>query len=259
MSQQRTVSVGSFYWRFKNYGLMATLKYIFYYGKQLRSISLSGLLDPISFDQFAKKIGCNTKDIHASEKLVEMVIDEYKKSIAALGDSTKLKAVVRDHTISIRLLVISLLIQHFKPDIFIETGTQHGISAYLARKAMDKYSRNPLNRVVTLDVAKMTIPLSSKRIEYVILPTPVRSSFKRFTAELASTDSSLLFFHDSDHSYENMYFEIQWMLKSIKTNCLVSDDINGNSAFLDIASSIDKPYCVVKGEGEPAIGVILNV
>jgi hypothetical protein len=59
----------------------------------------------------------------------------------------------------------------------------------------------------------------------------------RSSEVLPTIDSKVdIFYHDSEHSYENMTFEYEWAYSHLKEGgILASDDVTWNEAFSDFA------------------------
>src|SRR5207245_5988852 len=84
---------------------------------------------------------------------------------------------------------------------------------------------------------------------------------KRWTLELGSSKEKLkpildksgsidMFFHDSEHTYENMIFEYSTAWRYLKPGgFLVSDDVDWNTAFADFAKGKGATGRVISGFG----------
>jgi hypothetical protein len=58
------------------------------------------------------------------------------------------------------------------------------------------------------------------------------------------------FFHDSEHSYENMMFEYEWAYSNLSENGVIaSDDIEWNNAFRDFKNRHKDLKPIVRGLG----------
>jgi predicted O-methyltransferase YrrM len=133
-----------------------------------------------------------------------------------------------------------------KPEIIVETGVRDGFSSAFILSALQKngsgklYSIDLPNRPGhELEADQHTgwlIPDEYKRYWTLILGSS-REKLPVLLAQLRTVD---IFFHDSDHSYENMMFEFNQAWKCIKPGgYLLSDDITDNSAFDEFIGSHD--------------------
>jgi len=115
------------------------------------------------------------------------------------------KPVSEDASIA-RLVILDLVITKIQPDLIIETGTQYGVSATVISKNVTRVGKNIL--IKSIDVVHQLLIRREANVDYVVLDSPIRKNFKKET--VSARNSNAVFFHDSDHSYENMYFEFGW-------------------------------------------------
>ena len=98
--------------------------------------------------------------------------------------------------------------------------------------------------------------MRSAGVTYSALSWPARKNFKKETLNLKR--DPLIFFHDSDHSYENMFFEFQWAWNNLQAEVIISDDIDGNDAFFDFCESSGiSGYRIMIDDG-PAVGFAMR-
>ena len=152
-----------------------------------------------------------------------------KKSFFSLNMSMALRAPT--------LYVICRIV---KPEIIVETGVAEGFSSAFILKALED---NGKGRLYSIDLPNQPgQELSGQRTTGWLVPEGLR---KRWDMTLGSSKEKLpplmdnlknidIFYHDSDHSYENMMFEFEEVLPYITENgMIISDDITDNSAFDD--------------------------
>lgn len=251
--------IGSVSWRFFNYGPFAVLKYVSRYKHQLKPIRIESLMPTHNFESFAFALGASEAQIDECKSFIRSLVLEYESSATELESFSSMKVIHSNpERLPIRLLVISMMIMIRKPTIYIESGTQHGISALTACRALDKFSVSASGKVVTLDIKANVMPLISNEIDYLVLPSPVRFRWESLVRERVQSLSNAMFFHDSDHSYENMRFEIKTILDFPAFGTVISDDVDGNMAFVEIASAYSGKCYVVKEDNQPAIGILIN-
>jgi hypothetical protein len=188
-------------------------------------------------------------------KIVEFVASNIEKlQKSNIENSEKIKDVIGKNANILRLIILIFLIDKYRPDYFVETGTQHGVSSFLVGEYI--LEKNIPTTVFTFDVKSDLLVGSSNLIHYRLLNEPIRTEFKIETQYF--TGKSTLFFHDSDHSKENMLFELSWMWDIIGVDILVSDDISGNSAFFEFCSLRNLKAYSVSNTGEPDVGFVIR-
>jgi predicted O-methyltransferase YrrM len=151
-----------------------------------------------------------------------------------------------------------------RPRTVIETGVCYGVtSAYL----LAALEMNEQGHLYSIDLP----PLGKDGDDYVgwLVPNELQ---KRWTlrrgasrrllspliAELGAID---LFVHDSLHTYKNMKNEFETVWPALRSGgVLISDDIEGNSAFLQLAQSKELNQSVVIREKnkDALLGVVVK-
>jgi hypothetical protein len=115
---------------------------------------------------------------------------------------------------------------------------------------------SPEMNIASFDVSHEQYFVRSAGVTYTSLLWPVRKNFKKETLNLKR--DPLIFFHDSDHSYENMFFEFQWAWNNLLAEVIISDDIDGNDAFFDFCKSSGiSGYRIMIDDG-PAVGFAMR-
>ena len=140
--------------------------------------------------------------------------------------------------------ILYALLRHYKPKHLLETGIAHGYSATVMLTAMRK---NGIGRLTSVDNSDVINFFGKEdRIGWLV-PENLRSIWE---IKIGLTKDVLpelnvgidAFYHDSDHSEQNMLFEFEWADKHLQRNGLmISDDIDLNRAW-SIFSSRHKNY-----------------
>jgi predicted O-methyltransferase YrrM len=120
----------------------------------------------------------------------------FKKSFAKTTSSNQ----------SIRVdeaLKLFLLVRAFKPKTIIETGTSIGFSTAVFAKALEL---NGFGRIISIDVNKNTGSIIPKNLMKRVKLIQGKKSLEFLSNWSKPID---LFFHDDDHSFENVLKEIK--------------------------------------------------
>lgn len=134
------------------------------------------------------------------------------------------------------------LCRAFKPERVVETGPGTGISSSFILKAL---AENGIGEMWSIEAGVLRVePLKLKFGQFV--PDDLRGRWHLAMGEsrdllpklLSDIKRIDLFFHDSDHSYENMLWEFNEAWPFIRPGgLLAADDINFNSSFKDFCSN----------------------
>jgi predicted O-methyltransferase YrrM len=146
--------------------------------------------------------------------------------------------------------LLYICVRAIRPNIMIETGVLNGFSSAFALLAMH---HNQHGSLVSIDLPPVeeriinqgSAPLPGSKSPGWAVPSYLRD---RWTLRLARSEVVLpklfqekhsevdIFFHDSDHSYNHMMFEMGLAWKYRKPNGLIIvDNIEANSSFDDFA------------------------
>jgi predicted O-methyltransferase YrrM len=133
------------------------------------------------------------------------------------------------------------LCRALKPEKVVETGPGTGISSSFILKALEA---NGSGEMWSIEAGVLAIsPLKLNFGQFV--PESLRGRWHLIMGESEKLLPNLLndlksvdfFFHDSDHSYENMSWEFEKAWPYVrKGGILAADDINFNNAFRDFCS-----------------------
>ena len=250
------IKLGSLIWRVNNYGLPAAIRYLVF--RVLKTRNKLENFDQIrNLDALVDRNNQNTEREEKSlilkfSKTYDFIVDLYSNFISS-GNRIK-NNIIGDAASSTKFKVLAYLIEKNRFDLIIETGTQYGTTALF----MDRYLQDNNLRcdLVTIDVEMYPSPKHSSKLMKKYLKSPGRKNFKIFTKNLIESKRKILFFHDSDHTYENMMFEFRWAWNQLNVFCIVSDDIENNSAFYDFANSVARIPIVCKFDFGPAVGIL---
>jgi hypothetical protein len=242
------MKIGSFLWRAKNYGLKPGISYL------VSKISLyeRNLLAPILSDADALKIEVGITDPQVNNSAMLKELKTSFEEIKLLLRKPNVKNVFDEPSFT-RVLVLGYLIQSNKFRQVIETGTQNGVSTILISRLNKKYEANlSIHSIDVTDQPK----IPDEGVNYHVLDQPFRENFCRLTSEINLP--STIFFHDSDHSKENMDFEFDWAWNHLQVSALVSDDIESNSAFADFCRNNSLSPLFFKFDSGPCVGLVLR-
>ena len=133
-----------------------------------------------------------------------------------------------------------------KPKTIIETGVFEGHSSLAFLLALEENNEGSL---YSIDLPSPSLP-SGKEPGWIV-PAELR---KRWDLRLGKSIDLLpdmleevkdvdIFLHDSDHSYENMYWEYRTAWPCVRKDGLIlSHDVSQNAAFRDFANSVYENY-----------------
>jgi hypothetical protein len=168
---------GSVVWRLSNYGPIATVKYILFEKifkrKELDSKSIE--TSPISLAEF---LSLDQTEFNFVSNFVDKYLVDCETIVE--GNNLKIKfGTVGNESSRNRLYAIGLAIIALKPDIYIETGTQHGVSVGFVEKLSEFLGIKV--KVVSFDVNTNSKVIPGFDFERTILERPVRKSLvKKF-------------------------------------------------------------------------------
>jgi predicted O-methyltransferase YrrM len=143
------------------------------------------------------------------------------------------------------------IVRKFKPSTIVETGVAQGVSSYVILKALQLNGQGKLISIDRPNRDPRGYRYHNGTLDCVFTPSHLKSGWlvpeelRKFWALELGTSSEILptlsgsidmFFHDSEHSYENMMFEFDWAYAHLGNGgILMSDDIDWNRAFRDFA------------------------
>ena len=225
---------GSITWKLLNYGVLATFRYL-----SFEKFHLSTKAKQVQPKVISEIDLINAFEVdHEITKLISDFYDEFIVTCEKRFAGTKIKTGVISQTESKnRLYCIGLALHKFRPNLYVETGTQHGISAEFAVQ---------FSKAIDLDLAAVSFDVNSNSLMFtdygfkqIMLKKPVRKNFLKYLNKFRDKYNKIVFFHDSDHSYENMFSEFTAAWKILNPVAILSDDVNLNKSFSDFCRSKD--------------------
>jgi len=141
-------------------------------------------------------------------------------------------------------LLLYSFVRATKPQVVIETGVASGSSSYVILQALENNKKGVLYSIDFPETWQFDP--EGKKSGWLV-PDSLRHRWKLLIGRssdllpdlLAQLKKIDIFFHDSEHTYENMWFEYNLVWNYIKDGgLLLSHDVSWNSAFSD--------FCVQK-------------
>jgi hypothetical protein len=247
--------IGSVPWRLANYGLSPTVKYLLERLQPRPILTHSGA--EISLGEFLR-IATKADPVEVTKVAhlrVSSSLTELRESYqSTFRSGISIKPVLDKNTSVSRLVVLAALLEIFEINTYIETGTQHGISSSAVAKCSEEKNLNLAMH--SIDVGSPYLVQREPKVNYILLKRPVRKHFKKITLDIAQRKT--MFFHDSDHTFENMYFEFNWAWNILGVEILVSDDIDMNNAYSNFCSDNSLTEYRIKMDSGTTIGVAIK-
>ncbi len=147
-----------------------------------------------------------------------------------------------------RLFALYVLIRYLKPKIVVQTGVASGVSSSLILLALKNNEKGKLIDIDLPNRQKGGYQYNDGTIDKVFTPEGFDPGWvipqdlrERWVLHLGASKEILsrigecdVFYHDSEHSYENMMFEYQFARSCLSHHgILASDDIDWNHAWKD--------------------------
>jgi hypothetical protein len=250
--------VGSAQWRIKNYGLARFLKYAFAHLVLRKSKFLKSNLHLPERNQtlqiLFETLNLKLQDLDQIRTEVFEFLLSSEKYFRDLALPVK-KDVVGVHGPLDRLTVLGATLLSFQPDLYLETGTQHGVSAEFAFRFCSK--RKFKTRIVSIDVEESRVPVINSGYSQIKLSNPVGQAFTNYLHEVSKKFDSVVFMHDSDHSYEHMKWELRQVFQNLKLSAIVCDDVQQHKAFENFSERVKKTPIILDCKNAPACGVLV--
>jgi predicted O-methyltransferase YrrM len=149
--------------------------------------------------------------------------------------------------------VIYALVRHLMPENIVETGVANGVSSTIILTAINLNKKGILHSIDLptkfwdkTDYRKEDkVQVKNDQVGWIV-PKELRNNWsltlgksKEKLPEVVKEIKKLdMFFHDSEHSYENMMFEFTTVWPYIvKKGIIIADDVNRNNAFDEFVDS----------------------
>lgn len=199
---------------------------------------------------------------HLADPALPQLEAQIQSSFRLLGDRLPFEA---HHNGDTRLARTCYAITRgLRPTLTVETGVCYGVTSAILLQAMQQ---NGTGHLHSIDLP----PLARNADKFVgaLIPIPLRGRWtlhrgnsQRLLAPLLKQFGPIDFFlHDSLHTYKHMKFEFETAWAALRSGgLLISDDIEGNTAFLEHAARPDVRASVVLrfSEGEALFGVAVK-
>jgi len=157
---------------------------------------------------------------------------------------------------SFRILLYSL-VRDMKPGIVVETGVLHGMTSGFILEAL---AQNGSGSLTSIDLPSLARTGPSNKDGYNdtlpenrktgwLVPSRLKdrwdlrlgASIDVLPKVLESCSSIDMFIHDSEHSYETMWFELTAAWGSLREGgVLICDNVEANTAFYDFCRRVDR-------------------
>lgn len=162
-------------------------------------------------------------------------------------------------------IVLYALVRAIRPELFLETGVLHGLTSYFLLRALEK---NGSGNLCSIDLPSYADTGPCNRDgHYAILPPgrepgwivpnqywyrwelTLGTSEDRLPEILLSHNEIDIFLHDSEHTYETVWFELNQVWPKLRANgVLICDNIRDSAAFFDFCKLNDRdPFLVPYG------------
>ena len=129
-----------------------------------------------------------------------------------------------------------------KPETFLETGAWWGVSSTCVLEAMEKNGKGNLFSIDTEPSSGWMIP-ERLRGRWKLIVGKSSDVMLDFLSRQGAID---IFLHDSDHSYENMRWELAEAYPHVRGGGLfLADDVHMHSAFEDFAKERAMDACTI--------------
>ena len=174
-------------------------------------------------------------------------IEYIRKSLYTYYNKNEFDRFAIGASAGIKEIAIYLIIKRYRPSLIVETGVANGVSTYFILKAMHENKRGKLisidypnynkNGYVNEDGKPDAVFIPAGKEPGWIVPINLRDRFSVMIGKSADILPKLdiipdIFYHDSDHSYTNMKFELEWAYEHVKDGGIImADDTNTNSAW----------------------------
>src|SRR3989338_554948 len=147
-----------------------------------------------------------------------------------------------------RAPTIYVLCRIFKPDIIVETGVANGFSSAFILYALEMNKKGSLYSIdlpnqpgqeINNHTGWLVPDILQNRWKLILGPS--KEKLPALLNKLCVIDA---FYHDSEHSYENMVFEFDCAWKYLKPGgLLLADDITDSRAFDEL---VENKKCIAK-------------
>ena len=209
---------------------------------------------------YREKINLDKKIINTAKKLfgdkwVNAYHNQYKGEI--ISNKNFAHAHSGDYEVALLYIIIRLL----RPSVVVETGVASGRSSAAILQALSdnnkgflysidlnqKFNGKPEEYITDTGRTEFRGFIPKQKEPGWLIPDELKNRWRLILAdskiELPKLVSELkeidIFYHDSDHSYENMIFEFRTVWpRIVRGGAIISDDIKWNNAFNDFLKEV---------------------
>lgn len=181
--------------------------------------------------------------------LLNIKLNEINKIYNEINNSEFMKELIKNSNIRrgffdfsmlsvLRAPTLYVLCRIIQPEIVVETGVAEGFSSAFILYALEK---NHKGHLYSIDLPNQPgQELKGNKYTGWLIPENLKSrwtlilgpSREKLPPLLANLKKVNIFYHDSDHSYDNMLFEFKEAEKYLNLKgILIADDITENNAF----------------------------
>jgi hypothetical protein len=167
-------------------------------------------------------------------------------------------------------IALYLMVRALRPQVAIETGVLHGMTSIFLLRALEC---NGCGRLIAVDLPSYAESGPANKDGYhAVLPPGKepgwivpRDRYSNFDIRLGASTEVLpdvtlqdgelgLFLHDSEHTFQTMWFELNWAWDRLaRGGVLVCDNIEATSAYADFARRVERPSVVFASPDHRAI------
>jgi predicted O-methyltransferase YrrM len=142
------------------------------------------------------------------------------------------------------LELLKILVESRRPNVVIETGVANGASTRALLNEIEKLGIECQLHSFDIDPRVASSELIARKNWHFHLI----KDLSELTRDMNAIGEIDIFYHDSDHSYDNQFAEYMIAWKHLKPNgILISDDINWSNAFFDFCTNIGRSPLVLSG------------
>lgn len=249
--------IGSLSWRRRNYGIYRTLRYLLQDGflgrRRLNLPTHPTLTGEIALIRISEITGLSRNEVGEVERLAKSFLKKAQIRLSETNSVVK-SGVAGDFGPVGRLTLIGASLWALKPHLYLETGTQYGVSADFAQQFVTQ--KGLPTKVISVEVRETKVVALNSGYEQAILDSPYGKNFVSLLLGLSRQFSSTVFAHDSDHSYEHMSWELSRAEEHLKPIAYICDDVQQHNAFLNFAKQFRTAVNVLSFESQLAVGYI---
>ena len=144
------------------------------------------------------------------------------------------------------------IVRATRPKLCVETGVSAGISSSFILSAL---KRNNYGKLVSIDCQDKCGWLIQDELKDIW-------TFKvGYTKDVLPTIKQKIdfFLHDSLHTYQNMFFELEWAFQHMKKGgIIIADNIGTNNAFFDVAKKHNQGTLFIPSSKTLGVGIMIK-